>query len=87
MIDNRMNLEHKESGVQDRVMESETADLRKDKEQKRKRQWGAWVVQLVKHPTLDFTSGHNLVVCGIESHIRLCAKQALSLSLSLNQRK
>ena len=23
---------------------------------------GAWVAQLVKHPTLDFGSGHNLMV-------------------------
>ena len=24
--------------------------------------WGAWVTQLVKHPTLDFGSGHDLRV-------------------------
>ena len=27
--------------------------------------WGAWVVQLVKHPTLGFGSGHNLRVLGL----------------------
>jgi len=24
--------------------------------------WGTWVAQLVKHPTLDFSSGHDLRV-------------------------
>ena len=24
--------------------------------------WGAWVSQSVRHPTLDFSSGHNLMV-------------------------
>ena len=33
---------------------------------------GSWVAQSVKKPTLDFSSGHNLVH-GIKSHIRLCA--------------
>ena len=37
---------------------------------------GAWVAQSVEHPTLDFGSGHDLVVRGIESHIRLCADGA-----------
>ena len=26
---------------------------------------GAWVAQLVKHPTLDFNSGHDLRVLGL----------------------
>ena len=29
-----------------------------------------WVVQLVEQPTLDFGLGHNLMVHGIEPHIR-----------------
>ena len=33
---------------------------------------GAWAAQLVKGPTLDFSSGHDLMVCGIEPHVRLC---------------
>ena len=51
--------------------------------------WGAWVAQLVKHPTLDFGSGHDLIVHGIESYIGLCtdlmawAYLGFSLSLSL----
>ena len=27
--------------------------------------WALWVAQ-VKHPTLDFSSGHNVTVCGVE---------------------
>ena len=34
--------------------------------------WGAWVAQLVKHPTLDFGSGHDLTVFGFKPHVRLC---------------
>ena len=33
--------------------------------------WGAWVAQSVKHLTLDFGSGHDLAVRGIEPR-RLC---------------
>ena len=33
----------------------------------------AWVAQLIKHLTLDFSSGHDLMVHGFKSHIRLCA--------------
>ena len=32
------------------------------------RKWGTWVAYLVKQPTLDFGSGHDLRV---EPHIRL----------------
>ena len=32
-----------------------------------------WVVQLVKHLTLDFGSDHHLMVCGIEPCVGLCA--------------
>ena len=31
------------------------------------------MVQVVKHLTLDFGSGHDLVVCGFEPHVGLCA--------------
>ena len=27
--------------------------------------WGAWVAWLVKHPTLGFSSGHDLMVVGL----------------------
>ena len=33
---------------------------------------GTWVVQLVKHPALDFGSGHDLSVHEIEPHSGLC---------------
>ena len=33
--------------------------------------WGAWVAQSVKHPTLDFGSGHDLIVCEIDLHVGL----------------
>ena len=33
---------------------------------------GAWVAQLVKCQTLDFSSGHDLMVCEIESQAWLC---------------
>ena len=32
---------------------------------------GAWEAQSVKRPTLDFGSGHDLMVCEFEPHIRL----------------
>ena len=34
---------------------------------------GTWVAQSVKHPTLDFGSGHDLTVTEFEPHIGLCA--------------
>ena len=52
--------------------------------------WGAWVAHLVEHLTIDFSSGHNLMVCEIEPYIRLCADSTkpasdiLSLSSSLS---
>ena len=33
---------------------------------------GSWVAQSVKHPTLDFSSGHDLTVCDFKSHVMLC---------------
>ena len=33
--------------------------------------WGMWVVQLAKCLTLDFSSGHELMVCGFEPGIGL----------------
>ena len=36
----------------------------------------AWVTQLVKHPILDFGSGHELTVRETEPHIRLCGDSA-----------
>ena len=49
---------------------------------------GAWVTQLVKHPTLDFSSGHDLTSHEFEPRIRLHADSAEpasdSLSLSLS---
>ena len=32
---------------------------------------GTWVAHLVEHPTLDFSSGHDLTVCEIETCVRL----------------
>uniref|UniRef100_A0A8C8WCC7 Leucine rich repeat containing 28 n=1 Tax=Panthera leo TaxID=9689 RepID=A0A8C8WCC7_PANLE len=34
--------------------------------------WGTWLAQSVKHPTLDISSGHDLMVCEIEPHIEPC---------------
>ena len=31
-----------------------------------------WVAQLVKYLTPDFSSGHDLMVCEFQPHIRLC---------------
>ena len=50
---------------------------------------GAWVAQLVKCPTLGFSSGHDLSVHGLEPCIGLCADSvetawdSLSPSLSV----
>ena len=49
---------------------------------------GIWVAQSVKHLTLGFCSGHELMVCEFEPRIRLCAESvepawdSLSPSLS-----
>ena len=45
---------------------------------------GAWVAQLGKRLTLDFSSGHDLTVCEFESHIRLCADSVESAWVSLS---
>ena len=61
---------------------------------------GIWAAQSVKCSTLDFGSGHNLMVCEFKSHVGLCADSVdpawdslspsfsdcppLSLSLSLS---
>ena len=37
---------------------------------------GAWLAQFVEHPTLDFGSGHDLVVREFEPHLGLCADSA-----------
>ena len=38
--------------------------------------WGAWMAQSVKHPTPDFSSGHDLTVRGFEPCISLCTNSA-----------
>ena len=55
---------------------------------KRSQLWGTWAAQSVKHPTLDSGSGHDVTVCEIGPHVRLCADSVepawiLSLLLSL----
>ena len=35
--------------------------------------WGTWVAQLVRHPTLDFVLGHDLMVHECETRIRFHA--------------
>ena len=48
---------------------------------------GAWVAQSVKHPTLDSSSSHNLMVLGFKPQVGFCADSTEpawdSLSLSL----
>ena len=48
--------------------------------------WGTWVARSVKHLTFGFGSGRELLVRGVEAHVRLWASEAawdfLSLSLS-----
>lgn len=48
---------------------------------KRTNCWGAWVAQLVEHPTLDLGSGHALMGGGIEPSIRLHAQWGLCLKI------
>ena len=45
---------------------------------------GGWVTQLVEHPTLDFGSGHDLTVHGIEPHIGLSAECGACLRFSVS---
>ena len=44
--------------------------------------WGAWVAQSFEHPTLDFSSGHDLRVLGSSLALSLL-KDSLSLLLPL----
>ena len=58
---------------------------------------GAWVAQSVKHPTLDFSSGHYLTICEFKPCVRFCTDSVepawdylsfslcSSLSCSLNE--
>ena len=43
------------------------------------------MAHLVKHPTLDFDSGHDLMVHEIKTHVRLCDSLSSSLSLKINK--
>ena len=73
--------------------------LKKTKTKTKKNLRGPWLAQSVKCPTLDFGSGHDLRVHGIEPCIKLCADntepawESLSLcpspacALSLSQNK
>ena len=40
---------------------------------------------MVKRPTLDFHSGHDLTVREIEPHVRLCA-ESLEIILSMREK-
>ena len=51
----------------------------KDNSSNKKEYGVAWVAQSVKHPTLDFSSGHDLTVQELQPHIGLCADSAQSL--------
>ena len=42
------------------------------------------MAQSVKPPTLNFGSGHDLTVCEIKPHIRLCADSVSLLGISLS---
>ena len=44
--------------------------------------WGTWLAQSVKHPTLDISSGHDLMVCEIEPHIEPCWQHGAFLGFS-----
>ena len=46
----------------------------RDKDDIKKNKRGSWVAQLVKCQTLDFGSGHDLIVREIEPHIGLKAQ-------------
>ena len=68
-------------------------------ETRRKYLWDTWVVQLVKRPTLDFGSGHDLTVVGpslvsdsvclLSLPLSLCPSptHVCALSISLSQNK
>ena len=45
--------------------------------------WGSRVAESVEHPTLDFSSGHDLEVCGIKFHTASAEPAWNSLSPSL----
>ena len=44
--------------------------------------WGTWVAQLVKHPTLDSGSGHDLAVVSLSPTLGLQSEEPAWDSLS-----
>ena len=42
------------------------------------------MAQLVKRPTLDFGPGHDVTVCRMELHVRLCADRGENAGDSLS---
>ena len=44
--------------------------------QRMSKNWGTWVVQLVRHLTFDFSSGHDLMLRKFKACIGLCADSA-----------
>ena len=49
-----------------------------------KKSRGAWVAQWVERPTHDWGSGHDITVCEMEPHVRLCAANSEPASDSLS---
>ena len=47
--------------------------------------WGTWVAHLVKHPTLDFGSGHEVMVSEIEPCVRIPSLSACLCTVSQNK--
>ena len=69
----------------------ETDDREKERRAWRrveKKRRGAWMAQSIKRPTLDFGSGHNLMVCEMERRVGFytdsTARSLLGISLSLS---
>ena len=48
---------------------------------------GAWAAQSAEHPTLDFSSGHDLTVREFEPRVRLCFLPCLADSVLGDRRR
>ena len=65
-------------------LQSESTDVYKtiNNNHKGTHWWGTWVAQLVKNPTLDFDSGHDLTFHEIKSQVGLHAERGAYLGFS-----
>ena len=51
------------------------------REENKRNIWGSWMAESVEHLTLGLDSGHDLMGCKTEPHVRLLAQQGVCLKI------